>query len=162
MTSSLSNRVKTRRKPLSLLKSRSTSLRLLYSSLSYSHGFSRLGLGGTTGVKPNSRPKRVVSLPSYAPSISKLHGAGIGPNWTSSLRPSGASPALPGVRLKFNAHSALRRSGAFRCSSASGTPPTKPDGFQTRPTSLGSRLKGLRLAVPIRKSRLSSERRLLR
>ena len=36
------------------------------------------------------------------------------------------------------------------------------DGSQTRPTSLGSRLKKLRLAVPIRKSRLSSERRLLR
>lgn len=47
--SSLSYRVAMRLKPFNRLKSLSISLRFLYSSLSYSHGFSRLGFGGTTG-----------------------------------------------------------------------------------------------------------------
>ncbi len=64
MTSSFSNLEKMRRNPFSLRKSRSTSLRFLYSSRSYSHGSSRLDLGGTTGIMPRSSTSCRVSLPS--------------------------------------------------------------------------------------------------
>src|ERR1700722_19466113 len=63
-TSSFSKREKMRRKPFSLLKSRSISLRFLYRARSYSQGCSRLDLGGTTGIMPRSSTSWRVSLPS--------------------------------------------------------------------------------------------------
>ena len=48
MTSSLSKRLKMRRKPLSRRNSRSISLRRLYQALLYRHGSSRVETGGTT------------------------------------------------------------------------------------------------------------------
>ena len=63
-TSSFSKREKMRRKPLSRLKSRSTSLRFLYSSRLYSQGLSRLDFGGTTGIMPRSSTSCLVSSPS--------------------------------------------------------------------------------------------------
>jgi len=113
MTSSLSNRVKMRRNPFSLLNSRSTSLRFLYSSLSYSHGSVRLLFGGTTGEKPSSETSFLVSSPSYALSMIIAHGSEAALNSVSSRRPSGASPAWPGERENMAAHSAL---AAIRCS----------------------------------------------
>ena len=62
--SSLSKREKIRRKPLSLRKSRSTSLRRLYISRSYCQGETRVHRGGTTGMKPRSSASWRVSLPS--------------------------------------------------------------------------------------------------
>ncbi len=67
--SSLSKREKIRRKPFNRLNKRSTSLRLLYTSLSYSHGATRVESGGTTGMNPSSKASWRVSFPSYARSI---------------------------------------------------------------------------------------------
>src|ERR1700721_185545 len=63
-TSSFSKREKMRRKPFSLLKSRSISLRFLYRARSYSQGCSRLDLGGPPGIRPRSSTSWRVSLPS--------------------------------------------------------------------------------------------------
>lgn len=95
ITSSLSNREKMRRKPLSLRNSRSTSFRRLFISRSYSHGSRRLLFGGTTGMKPRSSASCRVWLPSYALSISKYSGRFGGPRLCSKARPSGASSAWP-------------------------------------------------------------------
>jgi hypothetical protein len=50
MTSSLSKRLKMRRKPLSRRNSRSISLRRLYQALLYRHGSTLVHSGGTTCV----------------------------------------------------------------------------------------------------------------
>ncbi len=118
MPSSLSNLVKIRRKPFSRLKSRSISLRFLYSPLSYSQGSVRLFFGGTTGEKPSSAASFLVSSPSvsspaYALSLIKAHGSETAPSSVSSLRPSGASPAWLGERENITAHSA---DATTRCS----------------------------------------------
>ncbi len=112
MTSSLSNRVKMRRNPFSLLNSRSTSLRFLYSSLSCSQGSVRLLFGGTTGEKPSSETSFLVSSPSYALSMIIAQGSEAAPSSVSSRRPSGASPTWPGERENITAHAAV---AAIRC-----------------------------------------------
>ncbi len=96
--SSLSKREKIRRKPFNRLNKRSTSLRLLYTSLSYSHGATRVESGGTTGMNLSSKASWRVSFPSYARSITTcrfsccgLPGGQTGRRRLSSLRPSGAS-----------------------------------------------------------------------
>ena len=68
-TSSFSKREKIRRKPFNRRNKRSTSLRLLYISMSYVHGETRVEDGGTTGVNPSANASWRVSLPSYARSI---------------------------------------------------------------------------------------------
>ena len=97
-TLSLSKREKMRRKPFNRRNSRSTSLRLLYNSLLYSHGSTLVETGGTTGANPNSNASWRVSLPSYARSITMDRSFRCGPRRWSSLRPSGASWACPGER----------------------------------------------------------------
>ena len=87
-TSSLSKREKMRRKPFNRRNKRSTSLRLLYSSLSYSQGLTRLESGGTTGSNPNSNASWRVSLPSYARSITIDRSLRCGPG-------GGAACGLP-------------------------------------------------------------------
>ena len=71
MTSSFSNREKMRRNPFRRRNSRSISLRRVYRARSYSHGATRLGWGGTTGMYPRSTASCRVSSPSYARSISR-------------------------------------------------------------------------------------------
>ena len=123
MTSSLSNRVNIRRNPFSRLNSRSTSLRFLYSSLSYSQGSVRLLFGGVTGEEPDSETSFLVSSPSYALSMIIAQGSETVPSSVSSLRPSGASPAWPGEREKITAHSA---DAAIRCSFVVQPPQDQP------------------------------------
>ena len=90
-TSSFSKREKIRRKPFNRRNKRSTSLRLLYISMSYVHGETRVEDGGTTGVNPSANASWRVSLPSYARSITIDKFSRCGPRRLSSLRPSGAS-----------------------------------------------------------------------
>jgi len=71
MTSSLSKRGNTRRKPLSRRNRRSTPLRRWYSSRPYSRGAARLCFGGTTGMKPRSAASCRVSSSSQARSMTR-------------------------------------------------------------------------------------------
>jgi hypothetical protein len=95
--SSLSKRLKMRRKPLSPRDSRSTSLRRRHSTLLFPHGSTRVLLGGTTGMNPRSKASWRVSLPSYALSINRWQPTGNSCGPSSSARPSGVSPACPGA-----------------------------------------------------------------
>ena len=102
-TSSFSKREKIRRKPFNRRNKRSTSLRLLYISMSYVHGETRVEDGGTTGVNPSANASWRVSLPSYARSITIDKFSRCGPRRLSSLRPSGASWACPAERENIRA-----------------------------------------------------------
>ena len=111
MTSSVSNREKMRRTPLSLRNSRSISLRRLYRARLYSYAVIRFCLGGTTGLKPSASARCRVASPSYARSINKCNGHGALPSLRRSLRPSGASWAWPGDSPNVRA---VRASAATR------------------------------------------------
>ena len=69
ITSSFSKREKMRRNPFRRRNRRSTSLRRLYISRSYSQGLRRVLFGGTTGAKPRSSANWRVRSSSYARSI---------------------------------------------------------------------------------------------
>ena len=111
-TSSVSNREKMRRNPLSRRNSRSISWRRLDRARSYSQGVSRLCVGGTTGTDPHSTASSRVASPSYARSINRWTGRGMRPKRCRSVRPSGASWAGPGDRAHVRA---VRASAATRC-----------------------------------------------
>ena len=106
-TSSFSKREKIRRKPFNRRNKRSTSLRLLYISMSYVHGETRVEDGGTTGVNPSANASWRVSLPSYARSITIDKFSRCGPRRLSSLRPSGASWACPAERENIRGRSSI-------------------------------------------------------
>ncbi len=66
-----------RRNPFSRRKSRSTCLRFLYISRSYSHGSSRFHLGGTTGIMPRSSTSCLVhKLPGFIALVGAIHRQG--------------------------------------------------------------------------------------
>ncbi len=113
MTSNLSNWMKIRRNSFSLLNSRSTSFRFLYSTLSYSQGTVQLLFSGTTGVKSYSELSFLVLSPSYALSMIIAHDSGTAPISVRIFRPSGSSPAWPGEKENITAHSA---DSAIKCS----------------------------------------------
>jgi hypothetical protein len=93
ITSSFSYLVPTQRNAFNRRKNRSTSFRLLYNSRSYSQGFLRLLLGGTTGVYPNPHAVSRVCPSSYPLSIRSLQFPSRGPTVSNKSRPdSSLSP----------------------------------------------------------------------
>ena len=84
--SSLSKREKIRRKPFNRLNKRSTSLRLLYTSLSYSHGATRVESGGTTGMNPVPRLVGVSRSP-------RMHGPSLHAGSLAAVCPAGRPAA---------------------------------------------------------------------
>jgi hypothetical protein len=100
MRSSLSERVQIPRNPLSRRNNRSSSFCRLYSSMSYSHGRTRLRCGGTTGLNRNAPTLSRVHSSSYTLSIKRLTVYSCFPMLSSNNRPSIASGTFPPDSLK--------------------------------------------------------------
>lgn len=115
ITSSFSKREQMRRNPFGRRNRRSTSLRRLYISRSYTHGSHRVLRGGTIGSNPNGSASWRVALPSYARSINTGSFSRWPPRRRSNLRPSGASWAWPGDSENVTA---VRASGPPTCGTA--------------------------------------------
>ena len=101
--SNLSYLVNTRLNSLRFRKSRSTTLRFLYSFLLYFQGLIRFCFGGTTGLYPSLLTVLRVSSPSYALSMRTEHLPKEVPTSPRSFLPSTASCSLPGERLSATA-----------------------------------------------------------
>ncbi len=108
MTSSLSKREKMRRKPLSLRKSLSISLRLRYMARSYSHGSRRLWGGVSRESNQNRAPvagfcylhRRRPSRDRAVPGVAPDRQATPGPVWRRRLDPARARRLLPFEHLR--------------------------------------------------------------
>jgi hypothetical protein len=108
MTSRCSHREKMRRNPLSRRNSRSISLRRVYRARAYSHGASRLCLGGTTGPYPTFHgqlPRRIAFI---RPIHSQVDRARHSPDAVPPLPPLGRIVGLARGQGNCDGRSRLR------------------------------------------------------
>ena len=140
MTSGFPNRGRMRRNPFDRRNNRSTPLRRLHISRSYSQGSIRLPRGGTAGPDPKSSTGRRPPLPSYARSI---NGDGFpcrSPGRWGGPRPSGASRARPGDNGNVTAVRASRQPDGSRWSIPTGSAAGLRAVFPSRTGSVGTDL----------------------